>query len=473
MPELAPESLSWKGVRFLDPVGRVFDHDGETYRAIYPAAAEQVQALFDHGTVDRLVEKRLLVETTVSSLQVAGYAMVLHHRRVPFLTRASQWPRSLLRDAARLVVDLNLELAKDGLGTVDYHANNVQQVEACRPIWIDFGSIQPLAGPSTAASPPLGPRRRLTQIRRAVRARVAQRRLIEEIRRHLFLNRAGIASVNEEFRRNFLYPLALLARDAEWGRTVRLLLDAGGISDGEYRLLGGKASFPRLGKSRQAWLESTQDWLDKLELPTESSAWGRYHQTNSVHAAGERLDPRTEIVARIVRDRQPKRVIDLGCNAGAFSALVARTVPGAEIYAVDSDEPALAALHAGAPEWTERAQVTVGLGDVLALSVEPSPIQGQFALALALTHHLFFAQRCQFPVIAKLLASFTTDELLTEFMPNGLGGTTPKPIPLPATYTLERFIASLEGHFRKVEVIRWSVPHGTSPRLFVHARGKR
>src|SRR5215211_1620069 len=124
MPELDPERLNWAGVQFprgsrqgsgsleslLDPTGRVFEHEGEVYRAIYPHAVDHVRSLFERGVIERLVERKLLVETTLSTLRVTGYGMVLRHGRIPYLSRPGQWPRSLLRDAARLVVDLNLEL---------------------------------------------------------------------------------------------------------------------------------------------------------------------------------------------------------------------------------------------------------------------------------------------------------------------------------------------------------------------------
>jgi SAM-dependent methyltransferase len=279
--------------------------------------------------------------------------------------------------------------------------------------------------------------------------------------------------VPESIRRNYIYPLALLAKDAEWDRPIRLFLDGGGIADSEYRLLGGSAAFPRFGRERRDWLEKMGGWLEDFGFPSLRTPWGRY-ETGVQFAPGYTaiLDPRSAVVDRLMRQQRPRRVIDLGCNAGFFTALASRGSPGCEVYAVDSDQEAVEHLYRDARASTDQASITVALDDVLTLSEDPLRIHGDLALALALSHHLYFSQECQFPVIAKLLASFTTDSLLTEFMPNGLGGTVPKPDPLPADYTLEMFVRSFETHFRDVEVIRWQIPAGHCPRIFIHARGK-
>ena len=144
MKELPESGLNWKGVRFLDPLGRVFEYEGEFYRAIYPHKIEYVQSLFEREIIDRLVQKRLIVETRITEFKLNGYGLILWHRRIPFLTRPEEWSRKFLRDAALCGIELNLELLPFGLGTIDFHCANIQQQGRCSPVWIDLGSICPL-----------------------------------------------------------------------------------------------------------------------------------------------------------------------------------------------------------------------------------------------------------------------------------------------------------------------------------------
>lgn len=472
MSELDPACLYWMDRTSQDPVGRVFRHEGGIYRAIYPEAVGHVRSLFESGVIDRLVERKLLVETAVSGIAVHGYPLVLHHQRIPYPTHKGQWPPTLVRDAARLVVELNLELLERGLGTVDYHFGNIDQIDACRPIWLDLGSIQPL---SRAARTP---RAILGEFRRTARA--------GRLKNDLYLRWAGISGIPERVRRDYLYPIALLAKDAGWGRLVRVLISSGGISDEEYRLLSRGSRLGRFGRDRRTWLETMRAWLDDLELPVERTSSANY-PADPFAPADSNSDARSAVVERVIRDQRPRKVVDLGCNAGFFTALASRASPGCQIYAVDSDEVALEALCRGARDRISQGSITVVLDDVMMLSVDAlrtdpggesshlilRDIQGDLTLALGLSHHLYFRQYCRLPLIAKILSSFTTDALITEFMPNGLGETTPQPDPLPSDYTLDEFASCLKQRFRDVEVIRLRVPSGGFPRMLVHARRKR
>ena len=91
-------------------------------------------------------------------------------------------------------------------------------------------------------------------------------------------------------------------------------------------------------------------------------------------------------------------------------------------------------------------------------------------MALALTHHMFLGQKMSFNNIAFQLAKYSTDVLVTEFMPDGLGIGVPSPNPLPEEYTLETFKASFKPYFNKIEDIQY--PSGKSRRIFVYCEGR-
>jgi hypothetical protein len=440
--KLAPESLRWIGVRFLDPSGRVFIHEGEFFRAIYPRRVQSVQQLFTDGIVDQLVGRGLVIPTTVSKLQVDGFPLVLHHRRAPFDVRPADWNRSLFRDAASVFVDLNLLLLKHGLCTVDAHGANFGQIGCCRPVWLDFGSIVPI--------------------------------------------QTGDEGV-EEFRRCFINPLKLLSRPGNLGRLTRVLSRDGGVSDDEMAWLGGKSArliakgtaLTREVRRRIARVTgvSVKKWRERLLIaarrdsdvtfPRLKTQWANYQQNSALPEGYEHLNnSRRETVLRLLRQLHPKRVIDLAGNEGFFSFMAARH--GAETLCVDFDEGAVENFYVTARRCAEPLQITAGCADVM----QPRERRhtGDFVIAMALTHHLSLTQRFPFAHIAANLASLTTDSLLTEFMPNGVGSHRIAPDPLPDWYRFEHFAATLQQHFKSVEEIEYDRDPKVSPRRMILCR---
>ena len=427
MKELPESDLNWKGVRFLDPLGKVFEYEGEFYRAIYHHKVEYVRSLFSKGIIDRLVQKGLIVETKITELNVEGYGLVLWHRRIPYLTTPDEWTRSFIKDAALCGIQLNLELLPFGLGTTDFHCGNFQQQGKCSPVWIDIGSICPLDT----------------------------------------INQGKTALL--ELQKYYLHPLYLFSQKKNLNRACRLLMANGGIDDGEFNDLTNNF-ISTAGPDRRRLLEHIRDWIKSLTFPPLSTKWGDYQpKSPDFHFDPNRVDPRTELVYRIILDFQPKKVIDMSCNAGKFSLMAGRL--GSAVFAVDLDEVAVERLYETARNIDEDLSITAALRN-LAYN-QKHLIQGELVLALALSHHLGISQKYPFSHVAKVFSSYSSEVLLTEFMPNGLGGTRRVPDPLPPDYSLENFIKAFEPYFRRIETIYYPVPKDWSYRVFVLCTEKR
>jgi len=421
MKPLNEANLNWQGCRFLDPMGRVFEYEGEFYRAVYSHKVKYTQGLFESGIIDRLVENRLLIETQITDLKLTGYGLILWHRRIPFLTVPGEWSREFLRDAALCGIDLNLELLRFGLGTIDFHCANIQQQKGCSPVWIDLGSICPL----------------------------------ESI--------DGGQGALSELLKYYLHPLYLLSEKRNLGRACRLLLADGGIEVGEFHDLTD-FSISIQGKDRRVWLENIRKWISNFSFPSTFTHWTDYQkESRIVNFDPSKADTRSRIVHDVIQHRQPKKLIDLSCNAGQFSVMAGRM--GAEVFAVDLDEGAIEKLHNLVKNLKETISVTAALRNLA--GSQKHIIQADLVLALALSHHLAISQKYPFSHIAKVFSSYSTGALLTEFMPNGLGGTHPIPNPLPADYTLENFQKAFEPYFRRIETIYYPISKDRSYRIFV------
>jgi hypothetical protein len=432
MKMLQQEDIRWihDVARGVDPAGRVFVCDGDYYRAIFPGAVPFVTSLFDKGIVDRLVEKGLLIDTVMTDHQVDGFGLVLKHRRVPFLTRGNEWNRSFFLDAARMVIDLNLELLKDNLCTIDYHWQNVQQKSNCSPVWIDFGSICPLT------------------------------------ERH--------SHVHQEFFQYFVHPLYVFARSANLGNVARALTGNYHLNALEFHdLFGGTMEFNFPCGDRRTGLEVMKAWLDNLSFPSLQSEWSEYFTEDTLRqmssGAPSLLAPaghvgRAAIVSKILNVKRPAKIIDLGCNAGLFSLMGAST--GADVYSCDADEGALEYFYRILKECRRPVSVTLAVRDICDPPHKSSPVAGDMVLALAITHHLFFTRRYTVAGMARILSSYSTHMLITEFMPDGLGRPgNPVPNPLPEDYTLDNFRNAFSDYFRRIETIEYD--SGMSRRIFI------
>ncbi len=76
---------------FRDPSGYVYESDGRIFRAIFPLAAKEYEAVRDSGFLDSLVSARKLVATREinpenTALDAKGVAYLLEHPKLPYIS---------------------------------------------------------------------------------------------------------------------------------------------------------------------------------------------------------------------------------------------------------------------------------------------------------------------------------------------------------------------------------------------------
>lgn len=414
-------NLEWKGVRFLDPTGRVFLRKGRFFRAVYEQKVGFLRSLFDKGIIDELYNKDLICKFTIrEDMAVEGFSLVIEQEASDFEPQPELWNRVLYRDAALTFVDINLCLNKYGLGLIDCHPGNMGQFNNAKPKWFDLGSIAPITD-----------------------------------------QMMGII----EFISNMLTPIVIASRGGKMGRLARLLVKNGGLGIEEVKeLLDLK--FNASG-TRGDILQSIRNILLGLDFPSENTMWSGYHSREDLINEVWKKDqsPRTRLITQLLRRFKPQSVTDIGCNCGYFSFLAADN--GARVHAFDIDEPSNEHFYRILKEKFEKFRITIEVQSGVNIN-DSARNRTDLVMALALTHHLFLTQKFKFDYIAKALASYSNDVLITEFMPNGLGGSNgPTPFPLPQEYTLERFMLHLREHFENVEAYTNYIPADNSPRTLI------
>ncbi len=464
---IAPDEVTFHPASFADPNGRLFWWRGGLYRGISEEAAPLYWRLFSDGVVRRLVSQGLLIDTEVTPYRIGAFPLVLRHRTVPYVSYAYEWCAQMLRDAAAVVLDLQRELADRGLTLQDAHVWNVV-FDGCKPVWVDFGSI--------VSSP------------------------------------GGRWVARDEFRQFFLNPLHLMAlghgriarlllqdpsrgvgdEDIDaftgswWGETVarravdRLRKRAGDVTPGPIRDVGRRTLRALRGGYQRASgrltsptsdAEGLRRSLELIRQPEFDSEWAGYY--DDVFPS---LFPSPEWTAKhhaindILSSTRPTSLLDVGCNRGWFAQLGARL--GVRVVALDTDEASLTRLYLDCrdkgfpilPLLMDFKNPSPGLGlDNGWLPAATVRLRCDMVLALALVHHLVFAQCLNFEQIVNALKRFSLRWLVVEFI-------TPEDryvkewwTPRFSWYTLDNFLAALNQQFRVLKV----QPSHPSGRLLV------
>jgi hypothetical protein len=136
-----PETeIAYHPLSFLDKAGRLFTWQGELYRGINPSEEARIAHLFSSELIPRLVERRLFVETELAPFRTEKYALVVHHRRIPFVSYPDEWCAPMFKDAVLALLDLLIELARAGHTVDDPHLWNIV-FDGCHPLYVDLSSI--------------------------------------------------------------------------------------------------------------------------------------------------------------------------------------------------------------------------------------------------------------------------------------------------------------------------------------------
>lgn len=423
---LSCDQVEWMGYTFEDPNMRTFRYKRKYFKAVQVTATAWAEKVLASDFLDRLWQMGLIPRTQACDLRVEGFGQVYSQETEFFNVPMTHWPCSVLKEAALAFLALARELFRHSLRTIDGHCYNFVIQGASHPRWCDLGSFIPLCSPNDTAD-------------------------------------------LDQFVRCFVYPLLLRQKSPHLDGMMRWSSAAGLEHEAAAALLG--LVVPQ-NRPRGQMLDILERLVNSIDFQWKSTLWSDYHKDagGTADINDTRLGPesynRNQMVARLLRTLKPATVVDLGANAGFFSKMA--TQIGAEVMAIEPDETAVERHYRDLRETKATARVKLVIG-----GVDGVPYQkGDLAMALALSHHLFFTAHYPWKLIGDCLAQHTSGSLLTEFMPHGLCGVQ-KPDTLPPAYRLELFTEALERHFGRVEVIDYPTPANCAPRIMILCTDKR
>lgn len=414
-----------------DPSGNVCIVDDRIIRIINSNGVSDLNAFLSSTAARLFLVSRQLVQTKfLNTAEVAAVlknaearnvfnqsvgATVVEHERVPFQSFPYEWPAEMLHAAAVLTLDLAERLLDEGLGLKDASPYNVLY-RGARPVFIDLLSFEQ----RDPRDPTWLPYAQF--VRTFLLPLLVNRHFDVSIAQLLTTHRDGIEP--EEVTR-LCGPLQKLRSPFLTLATIPARLAAQHAADDatiyERKTLAdpAKARFI-LGRV----LKSVRRKLKQVApLAGRNSTWSDYTAHNSY--TRDYLPDKEAFVTDVLAYLRPRKVLDVGCNTGHFSALAARH--GASVVAIDYDAVVVGEVWRRAsvegleilPLVVNLARPTPGIGwrNQECPSFLERAHQGFDAvLMLAVVHHLLVSERIPLAEIVDLAAELTTDTLVIEFI---------------------------------------------------------
>lgn len=441
-----------------DPQGYLFYWNDEIYRAIYPSSKKDIIELFECGLIDELINAGLFPKTKKTDFQTDDCPLVLWHEKIPAPSLPAEWSFSMLQDAAKAILMVNIIARRYGYQTIDAHGFNVL-FRRGKPLYVDIGSFVKIEKDFNCSKPGWRPYHEFMRFfygplkmwghgepffaRHALHG--IQMPMVSYWRHRHPLLRFFPASLLSKFEK-FYYKYKALNTIAM--ESFLQMASTSELQKRVARLIQG------LAKKKMLWfssvnLERLHKKIDRMKRPRIPSPWENYHDEA---ALGKRF---TSITDRI-KQYDIKNVLDMAGNAGFLSRHIALHTPVDYVVCADYDENAIDTLYQRMKEEQLNVCPTV-LSFAASVSDSKLPnatqrLKCDAVLALAITHHLLLTQGLTVSFIFERLKSYSKRYVFVEFMPMGLYSSTHKLTPeVPSWYTLDWFRENFQKHFHLLD----------------------
>jgi hypothetical protein len=390
---------------FRDPDSRVFERDGDVFRALSARGLDDWTALSSSQAYAELTERGSVIEThEVGDEHPAtlrdGWAGVLRHASIPFVSYPYEWTFGMLRDAALLQLDVLERCLSDGLMVKDSSPYNVQW-RGASPVFIDIGSFERLR----EGEPWIAYRQfcmlflypLMFQAYKGIPFAPWLRGAIDGITPG---QARSVMSGRDRLRRGVLTNVVMHSRlersySSVDGRSAKEQVRRAGFST---ELILANVRRQRKLVSRLRWNPGTSAWTD--------------YRDASTHLESDAAE-KAAFVASVAARRRRRLTWDLGANDGAYARIAAESSD--HVLAMDVDHPTVERLY--------RTLRDDGEQRILPLVVDvcdPSPGLGwrgrergtladrgrpDLTLCLALVHHMAITRNVPLREIVDWLAS--------------------------------------------------------------------
>jgi hypothetical protein len=415
---------------FRDPAGKLIQLDNRIFRLIRESADRDVAQFLNFSKTKYLFESGRLVHTEVVDLppllDVLGqrdsdladdsvYSTALEHERIPFVSFPSEWPPEMLHAAGMLTLDMADAFFTEGYGLKDATPYNVL-FRGSEPVFIDVLSFEK----RNALDPTW----------------LAYAQFVRTFILPLFVNDHFGLSLDKFFlsRRDGIEPEKVYRMASPLRRLLPPFLQLVSIPvwlSKRHNEENSSLYKPYLlrdpEKARfilESLLKRLRKRMSRLQPSTNrSSIWRDYSESNNY--SDEHFAAKCSFVESALKAYAPRKVLDVGCNTGYFSAIAARS--GASVVAIDYDPVVVGDV------WRNARKEKLDILPLVVNLTRPTPAlgwrnaetpsfleraKGSFdaVLMLAVIHHMMVTEGIPLPEILSLAAQLTTDMFIVEFI---------------------------------------------------------
>jgi hypothetical protein len=417
---------------FRDPSGSLVSFNGRILRSVNSSGAADLRAFLDSRAGGKLVDSGQVVRTTAlrddsvrdllaqpefrAVYEGSGAEMVVEHERIPFPSYPYEWPPEMLHAAAALTLDIALELLPESLGVKDGTPYNVLY-RGPEPVFIDVLSFEK-RDPDDPTWLPYA-----QFVRTFLLPLLASKYFGMPLEQIFSTRRDGLEpeevyrwlKFTQKLRPPFLglvsMPAWLSSRHDQDDSTIYRKRSAGNPEKARFIL--------------EMLLKRSRRTLDGLARAAgRSSVWSTYMAFNNNYSAGH-FEAKQAFVGSVMKEFTPRRVLDVGCNTGHFSAIAARA--GASVVAIDYDPVVTGEV------WRAARNECLNILPLVVNLTRPSPGMGwrnrecpafldrargsfDLVLMLAVIHHMLVTERVPLPEIIDLAAELSTSWTVIEFI---------------------------------------------------------
>lgn len=423
MKKLYLEDIIFEESSVIDKCGRIFHYNNKIYRYINREYVDNIKLFLESNNIDILF-KIGLVETKIAEIYLDEYPLILEHKKIPFVTYKSEWIPMMLRDALIMICDLSIELAQIGYALKDIHPGNIL-FDKCKPIFIDFGSIQPIE---------------------------------------------KIGSIPYDGIRDFfIFPLWLQSKGFHHLASLYMKEHQEGVGRHISHKMGVN-HFPisydfivkgYLVKKRENHKHALINFYRKLKknsqktkIISRKSIWSDYPQfkNESITDTSE-YSNKSNTVYNILKNIEKGTLLDMAANKGFYSEMAANL--GYNVVSFDNDESAVTYIYNKnkiqkkniLPLKINFIYPTPNNGVGLSAKTSFDRIKCDGTLVLAIIHHLVFSEGMNFEVIARIIDNYSIKYSIVEFIPRDDIHISKKITDGYDWYTIENFLKIMTKHF--------------------------
>lgn len=452
----------------VDPAGRLFWWRNDLYRGIYQEKAIFYKKLFENGVIQRLQDKKLIVDTELTQFSAPGFDLVLKHRVIPFVSYVYEWPTAMVKNAALLMIELESELLRHGATLHDAHPWNIL-FDSTTPYFVDIGSIIPSDDQNMKWSAS-GEFRQFFYNPLILSSRGQSR-----IARCLMHDDEGVLDSDIALCSNYITITSLLYDKcklaASWMRRMMPAHIRSKIRKAYEKCTLVCPMSKESNKNAFRSMQSLNRAIEQIDLCVSRNAWSNYCVDADYYAFSPSSDwtDKHRTVYNVLSQLSPKTVLDIASNRGWYSQLAARL--GSRVVAFDNDESSITKLYNEAKKDTLTIlPLVMDLKRAFETHIESPPAVTRFkcdmVLALAIVHHLVFRRNMRFDKIANICAAFSASWLLVEFIPADDFYVRQWWSEKYSWYTVENFVAELRKKFSEVKIF----PSDPKPRVLLLCR---